>query len=32
MKLHVICHMIASLDGGLHPSRFTRSPDGDRAA
>ena len=32
MKPHVICHMIASLDGGLHPSRFTRSPDGDRAA
>jgi riboflavin biosynthesis pyrimidine reductase len=32
MKPYVICHMIASLDGGLHPSRFTTSPDGDRAA
>jgi riboflavin biosynthesis pyrimidine reductase len=31
MKPHVICHMIASLDGGLHPSRFTTSPDGSRA-
>jgi riboflavin biosynthesis pyrimidine reductase len=31
MKPHVICHMIASLDGGLHPSRFTKSPDGSRA-
>jgi riboflavin biosynthesis pyrimidine reductase len=31
MKPHVICHMIASLDGGLHPSRFTISPDGARA-
>jgi riboflavin biosynthesis pyrimidine reductase len=30
MKPHVICHMIASLDGGLHPSRFTTSPQGDR--
>jgi riboflavin biosynthesis pyrimidine reductase len=28
MKPYVICHMIASLDGGLHPSRFTKSPDG----
>jgi riboflavin biosynthesis pyrimidine reductase len=32
MKPYVICHMIASLDGGLHPSRFTRSPQGDRKA
>jgi riboflavin biosynthesis pyrimidine reductase len=31
MKPHVICHMITSLDGGLHPSRFTTSPDGSRA-
>lgn len=31
MKPHVICHMIASLDGSLHPSRFTASPDGSRS-
>jgi riboflavin biosynthesis pyrimidine reductase len=31
MKPHVICHMVASLDGSLHPSRFTTSPDGNRA-
>jgi riboflavin biosynthesis pyrimidine reductase len=31
MKPHVICHMIASLDGSLHPSRCTTSPDGNRA-
>ncbi len=31
MKPHVICHMIASLDGSLHPSRFTTGPDGSRA-
>lgn len=30
MKPHVICHMISSLDGGLHPSRWTESPDGNR--
>ncbi len=24
----IICHMTASLDGGLHPSRYTTSPDG----
>jgi riboflavin biosynthesis pyrimidine reductase len=30
-KPHVICHMLGSLDGGLHPSRFTKSPDGGRA-
>ena len=31
MKPHVICHMIASLDGSLHPSRCTSSPDGSRS-
>ncbi|HEY0121124.1 MAG TPA: RibD family protein [Rhizobium sp.] len=31
MKPFVICHMITSLDGGLHPSRWTRSPDGSRS-
>jgi len=31
MKPHVICHMLASLDGGLHPSHYTTSPDGTRA-
>jgi riboflavin biosynthesis pyrimidine reductase len=31
MKPYVICHMLASLDGGLHPSRFTKSPDGNRS-
>lgn len=31
MKPHIICHMITSLDGGLHPSRWTASPDGNRA-
>jgi riboflavin biosynthesis pyrimidine reductase len=31
MKPYIICHMISSLDGGLHPSRWTSSPDGDRA-
>jgi riboflavin biosynthesis pyrimidine reductase len=29
IKPEVICHMLGSLDGGLHPSRFTKSPDGD---
>ena len=28
MKPHIICHMLASLDGSLHPSRYTASPDG----
>ncbi|QKD02664.1 RibD family protein [Mesorhizobium loti] len=28
MKPHIICHMLASLDGSLHPSRYTKSPDG----
>ncbi|WP_102960916.1 RibD family protein [Mangrovicella endophytica] len=27
----VICHMMVSLDGRIHPSRWTASPDGDRA-
>ncbi|TPM84783.1 RibD family protein [Mesorhizobium sp. B2-3-3] len=31
MKPHVVCHMLASLDGSLHPSRYTTSPDGTRA-
>jgi riboflavin biosynthesis pyrimidine reductase len=31
MKPYVICHMLGSLDGGLHPSRFTKSPDGSRS-
>ena len=31
MKPQIICHMVASLDGSLHPSRFTTSPDGSRA-
>ncbi|TIT33507.1 MAG: RibD family protein [Mesorhizobium sp.] len=31
MKPHIICHILASLDGGLHPSRYTESPDGSRA-
>jgi riboflavin biosynthesis pyrimidine reductase len=31
IKPHVICHMLGSLDGGLHPSRWTKSPDGGRA-
>ncbi len=31
MKPHVICHMVTSLDGRLHPSRYTRSPDGTRS-
>ncbi|SFB10985.1 Pyrimidine reductase, riboflavin biosynthesis [Rhizobium sp. NFR07] len=30
MKPYVICHMITSLDGGLHASSWTTSPDGDR--
>lgn len=32
MKPHVICHMLISLDGRIHPSRWTLSPDGDRKA
>jgi riboflavin biosynthesis pyrimidine reductase len=30
MKPHVICHMLISIDGRIHPSRWTQSPDGDR--
>jgi len=32
MKPHVVCHMMISLDGRIHPSRWTESPDGDRKA
>jgi riboflavin biosynthesis pyrimidine reductase len=32
MKPHVVCHMMVSLDGRIHPSRWTASPDGDRKA
>lgn len=28
MKPHVICLMVSSLDGRIHPSRWTKSPDG----
>lgn len=30
MKPYIICHMLVSIDGRIHPSRWTRSPDGDR--
>lgn len=30
MKPTILIHMIGSIDGGLHPSRYTTSPDGDR--
>lgn len=30
MKPYVVCHMISSLDGRLHPSRWSESPDGSR--
>lgn len=30
MKPHVICLMMSSIDGRLHPSRYTSSPDGTR--
>jgi riboflavin biosynthesis pyrimidine reductase len=30
MKPHVICHMMVSLDGRIHPSRWTDCPQGDR--
>ena len=30
MKPHVTCLMLSSIDGRLHPSRYTDSPDGDR--
>ncbi len=29
MKPFVICHMVSSLDGRLHPSRYTASLNGD---
>ncbi|MGO8021186.1 dihydrofolate reductase family protein [Rhizobium leguminosarum] len=31
MRPHVICLMLTSPDGGLHPSQWTSSPDGSRA-
>lgn len=31
MTPYIICHMLSSLDGGLHPSRWTKSPDGGRS-
>lgn len=31
MKPHVICLMVSSIDGRLHPSRWTTSPDGQRS-
>ncbi|MER8375554.1 RibD family protein [Mesorhizobium sp. M1406] len=31
MKPQIVCHMLASLDGSLHPSRYTKSPDGTLA-
>lgn len=31
MKPHVSMLMVTSIDGGLHPSRFTSSPDGTRS-
>jgi riboflavin biosynthesis pyrimidine reductase len=31
MKPHIICHIMASLDGRIHPSRWTASTDGDRS-
>ncbi|MGI4732389.1 MAG: RibD family protein [Janthinobacterium lividum] len=30
MKPRVICHMLGCVDGRLHPSRYTASPDGQR--
>ena len=30
MKPYVVCHMMVSLDGRIHPSRWTASPDGDK--
>jgi riboflavin biosynthesis pyrimidine reductase len=30
MKPHVACLMMSSIDGRLHPSRYTASPDGTR--
>jgi len=31
MKPYIICHMITSVDGRILPSRWTRSPDGERS-
>ncbi len=31
MKPYIVCHMECSLDGSLHPSRCTSSPDGGKA-
>jgi riboflavin biosynthesis pyrimidine reductase len=31
MKPYIVCHMEASLDGSIHPSKFTASPDCTRA-
>jgi len=28
MRPHISCHMITSLDGGVHPGCWTASPDG----
>ena len=28
LRPHVVCHMQSSIDGRLHPSRYTESPDG----
>lgn len=30
MKPEIVCLMMSSLDGGLHPSKWTQSPDGGR--
>lgn len=30
MKPYVVCHMLVSLDGRIHPSRYTESADGTR--
>lgn len=30
MKPYVICHMVSSIDGKIHPSRYIRRPDGDK--
>jgi riboflavin biosynthesis pyrimidine reductase len=32
MRPHVICHMMVSLDGRVHPSRWTASDQGDSSA
>ena len=31
MKPHITCIMVTSIDGRLHPSRWTKSPDGERS-